>query len=397
MIAKVESAYLKGELKAIPSKSYAHRIAICNYLANGTLSGGCDGFASNDITATLNCLENIKKGCGVLDVGESGSTLRFMLPLCASLGGQYAFIGHGKLLERPNDELFSVMREHGVSVEQSDKIYIDGFLTPGKFCLRGDISSQYISGLLMALPILDGDSEIVLTTPLCSAPYVEITLEVLKSFGIKIDREENRFKILGGQTYLGGTTAEGDWSNLAFFLVGGAVNGDIRITGLNPDSVQGDMFILDILRLAGVEILIENGCVSVKKSKIKAFEFSAKDCPDLVPIASVLGAYSDGKCVIKDVERLRIKESDRILSTITMLKAFNIRAESDGKNLVVYGGKPVGGEIDSFNDHRLTMASAILALGAEGKAILTRAEAINKSYPTFFEDYIKLGGVVQYV
>ena len=397
MIAKVESAYLKGELKAIPSKSYAHRIAICNYLANGTLSGGCDGFASNDITATLNCLENIKKGCGVLDVGESGSTLRFMLPLCASLGGQYAFIGHGKLLERPNDELFSVMREHGVSVEQSDKIYIDGFLTPGKFCLRGDISSQYISGLLMALPILDGDSEIVLTTPLCSAPYVEITLEVLKSFGIKIDREENRFKILGGQTYLGGTTAEGDWSNLAFFLVGGAVNGDIRITGLNPDSVQGDMFILDILRLAGVDILIENGCVSVKKSKIKAFEFSAKDCPDLVPIASVLGAYSDGKCVIKDVERLRIKESDRILSTITMLKAFNIRAESDGKNLVVYGGKPVGGEIDSFNDHRLTMASAILALGAEGKAILTRAEAINKSYPTFFEDYIKLGGVVQYV
>ncbi len=397
MIAKVESAYLQGEIKAIPSKSYAHRIAICNYIASGALSGGCDNFVSNDIKATLDCLENLSKGNTVLDVGESGSTLRFMLPLCAVLGGRYSFICHGKLLERPNDELFSVMRAHGVSVEQTDKIYIDGKLSCGKFSLRGDISSQYISGLLMALPILKGDSEIILTTPLCSVPYVEITLEVLKSFGVKIERTKNGFKILGNQKYQGGIRAEGDWSNVAFFLVGGAVNGNVCISGVNPDSVQGDKFILDILRLAGVNFTIENDCVKVNKSKVQAFEFSAKDCPDLVPIASVLAAYSDGKSVIKDVERLKIKESDRILSTIEMLTAFGVKAESDGKSLIVYGGEIVGGAVDSFNDHRLTMASAILALGAKGSSVLRRAEAINKSYPTFFEDYEKLGGVVEYV
>jgi 3-phosphoshikimate 1-carboxyvinyltransferase len=397
LIAKVKNAFLEGEIKAIPSKSYAHRIAICNYLSDGSIDAGCENFTSNDITATLSCLECIKQGKGELDAGESGSTLRFMLPLCSAIGGKYAFTGHGKLFERPNEELFEALKLHGVKVSKTDKIYLDGKLRSGRYEIRGDISSQYISGLLMALPLLDGDSEIILTTPLCSAPYVEITLEVLKNFNVKIEKLENGFKVFGNQTYHGKVLAEGDWSNVAFFLVGGAVNGNVSVSGLNADSVQGDKYILEILRLAGVDFEFAEKGITVRKSNIKPFEFCAEDCPDLVPIVAVLASYADGKSEIRGVERLKIKESNRIESTISVLNSFGIKAESDGSKLVVYGGKPICGNAQSFNDHRLTMASAILALGAQGYSVLTGAEAINKSYPNFFDDYEKLGGVVEYV
>lgn len=396
MIAKITGGFLNGSLSAIPSKSYVHRIAICNFLANESLDI-CKEFRSNDIIATLNCLNNIKQGKTQLDVGESGSTLRFMLPFCAALGGQYSFAGHGKLMQRPNQELFEVLGAHGVKVWQEDKIFLDGKLSSGEFAIRGDISSQYVSGLLMALPMLDGDSKIVLTTPLCSAPYVEITLEVLNAFGIEIERTDNGFNVRGNQTYRGGVKAEGDWSNMAFFLVGAAINGKVTVSGLNPDSAQGDRVILDILRLAGATVTVNEKGITVEKSKLKAFEFSASNCPDLVPIAAVLAAYADGKSVIKDVERLKIKESDRIVSTIAMLSGFGIRAESDGNSLVVYGGKPIKGMADSFNDHRLPMSAAMLALGVEGESIITDAQAVNKSYPTFFDDYAKVGGLVEYV
>ena len=396
MIATVEGSYLKGTIPAIPSKSYAHRVAICNFLSKAPIAV-CKDFSSNDIDVTVACLENIRRGVNDLDVGESGSTLRFLLPLCAALGGKYSFIGHGKLMQRPNDELFAVMRAHGIKVEQTDKIYIDGKLTSGEYKIRGDISSQYISGLLMALPFLCGDSEIVLTTPLCSAPYVEITLEVLKAFGIAIERTGNGFKVCGNQKYNGNSAVEGDWSNAAFFLVGAAINGEVTISGLNSDSVQGDKFILEILRLAGAAVEMDEKGVTVKKSEIKSFEFSAGNCPDLVPIAAVLAAFANGKSVIKDVERLKIKESDRIESTMAMLNGFGIKSESDGKSFIVYGGNPVCGKADSFNDHRLAMASSILALGAQGVSTITGANAVNKSYPTFYDDCQKLGGIVKYV
>lgn len=396
MIATIEGSYLKGTISAIPSKSYAHRIAICNFLSGASITV-CKDFSSNDIDVTVACLENIRRGVNDLDVGESGSTLRFLLPLCAVLGGKYSFTGHGKLMQRPNDELFAVMRSHGIKIEQTEKIYIYGKLTSGKYEIRGDISSQYISGLLMALPFLDGDSEIVLTTPLCSAPYVEITLQVLKAFGIVVERTLNGFKVLGNQKYNGNSAVEGDWSNAAFFLVGAAINGEVTISGLNPDSVQGDKFILEILRLAGVDVCVNKKGVTVKKSEIKNFEFSASDCPDLVPIAAVLAAFANGKSVIKDVERLKIKESDRIESAMAMLNGFGINANSDGKSFIVYGGNPVCGKADSFNDHRLAMASSILALGVQGVSTITGANAVNKSYPTFYDDCQKLGGVVKYV
>ena len=390
----IESAYLSGKIPAIPSKSYAHRIAICNFLAGNRPKSGCTDFTSKDITATENCLLSLKDGKKVLDCGESGSTLRFLLPLCGALGGEYEFIGQGKLMDRPNDELFSVLNAHGIETEKTDTIKINGKLSSGIYKIRGDISSQYVSGLLMALPILDGDSEIILTTELSSKPYVEITLEVLRSFNVNIQKTDRGYKIKGGQKYFGEEFMEGDWSNSAFFLVAGAINGDITVTGLNTKSVQGDMAIIDVLKLANAIVNCTETGVRVKKSELKGFTFDAKDCPDLVPITAVLGAYAEGETIIKNIERLKIKESDRIVSTISMLSAFGISAESDGKNLIVHGGKVQGGKVDSFNDHRIAMSTAVLALLADGKSILTDAQAVNKSYPSFFSDYVKLGGKV---
>lgn len=394
MTVEIKNAFLSGEINAIPSKSYAHRIAICNFLAGKTPSACCDGFSSNDILVTEDCLKRLVKKETLLDCGESGSTLRFMLPLCAAIGGTFTFIGHGKLMQRPNEELFSVFNANGVETVKSDTITINGKLSAGKYQIRGDISSQYISGLLMALPILNGDSEIVLTTPLVSAPYVEITLEVLNAFGVEILRTSSGFYVKGNQTFYGNVLPEGDWSNMAFFLCAGAINGDICVKGLNIDSVQGDKYILDILRLAGALVQVENGTVRVEKSNLKPFVFDAENCPDLVPISAVLASYADGKSVIKNIQRLKIKESDRVESTIAMLKGFGVRAESDGVNLAVYGGSVSCGSADAFNDHRLVMSTAVLALGADGVSSISGAKAVNKSYPTFFKDYEKVGGKI---
>ena len=197
MNVKITGAKTQGVINAIPSKSYAHRIAICKYLAGQTPRVDCGQFTSKDIEVTVNCLENLLEGVRTLDCGESGSTLRFLLPLCASLGGEYTFIGHGKLMERPLEQLFIALEDNGVTVEKSDVIKINGKLKAGEYKIRGDISSQYVSGLLMALPTLEGDSRITLTTPLVSAPYVEITLQVLNEFGVKIERTSDGFIIKG--------------------------------------------------------------------------------------------------------------------------------------------------------------------------------------------------------
>lgn len=392
MTVEVLKSKVGGQKNAIPSKSYAHRIAICNFLAGKEPTSGVKGFTSNDITVTENCLKNIKDGQRVLDCGESGSTLRFFLPLCSALGGKFTFIGHGKLMERPNDELFAVLNAHGVSTVKEKQIVIDGKLTAGEFKIRGDISSQYVSGLLMALPILSEDSQIILTTPLVSAPYVEITLQVLSAFGIKIDRTETGFKVYGNQKYSGNVVAEGDWSNEAFFLVLGAIAGEITVNGLNPDSVQGDKKIIEVLKSAGAQVCISGQAVTVKKNTLKAFTFDAEDCPDIVPVSAVLASQAQGKSVIKNIQRLKIKESDRVESTIALLNAFGIKAESDGMDIVVYGGQALAGTVDSYNDHRIAMSGAVLATVANGVSVIKTAQAVNKSYPTFYSDLNSVGG-----
>ncbi len=393
MTVNVRNSFVNGEIDAIPSKSYVHRILICRYLSGEKIELG--DFKSEDMVATLNCLNALSNGESVLDCGESGSTLRFMLPLAGVIGGEYEFVGRGKLMKRPNDALFSAFFDNGVQASQTESIKIKGKLSAGEYRIRGDISSQYISGLLMALPTLDGDSKIILTTELVSAPYIEITLEVLKNFGIKIVKTDYGYFVKGKQKYQNnGLEPEGDWSNVAFFLALGAINGNVTLRGLREDSVQADRYIRTVLRLAGADIVWSGGKLTVKKSKLKAFTFDAEQCPDIVPISAVIASYADGTSVIKNVERLKIKESDRIESTIATLKAFGIFAEYIGKDLVVHGGKPRGGTVDSFNDHRIVMASAVMASGAVGDSFITGAEAVNKSYPTFFEDFARLGGKV---
>lgn len=394
MNIKVKGALVSGIVEAIPSKSYVHRISICNFLAGKTEFCNCGEFFSNDVTATINCLSALRRGETRLDAGESGSTLRFLLPLLSAIGGEYQITGHGKLMERPNQELFSALNQHGVKAEQTDCIKISGKLTSGEFYLRGDISSQYVSGLLMALPTLDGDSKIILTTSLVSEPYVDITLQVLKAYGIEITRFENGFNVKGNQKYRGELLPEGDWSNSAFFLVLGAIAGKISVQGLNLNSVQGDKKIMDVLKSAGAKISLNDGLITTEKSALNGFTLDAENCPDLVPISAVLASFASGKTVIKNVSRLKIKESDRIESTIKMLDAFNVKAEYVDGDMVVYGGKTIAGEIDSFNDHRITMSSAVMATATDCESILYRADAVNKSYPEFFVHLTKVGGIV---
>lgn len=395
MKAFVNGGKCLGQILSIPSKSYAHRIAICSYFAHKTPFGNAGDFSSQDISATENCLNDLLNGITFLDCGESGSTLRFLLPLLAVKGGNYTLTGHGKLLDRPNDELFAVLGAHGVNIQKlEDKIVVSGKLENGDFNIRGDISSQYISGLLMALPNLRGDSRIVLTTPLVSSSYVDITLEVLKEYGVKIDKTDYGFFVKGNQQFNGTVYPEGDWSNSAFFLVLGAINGDITVKGLNLDSVQGDRKIIDILKSAGACVKVANGDIKVTKSRLTAFTFDSENCPDLVPIACVLASACNGISVIKNIQRLKIKESDRITSTINMLNSFGIKAECDGVNMIVYGGKAKAGKVNSYNDHRIAMSATVLASICDGESVIDGANAINKSFPTFYKDFSSVGGQV---
>lgn len=389
MIVNIEKNFLKGEINAILSKSYLHRIMICDYLAGNPVKIGNN---SQDVFATKSCLDNLKTGN--LDCGESGSTLRFMLPLCSAIGGEYSFTCHGRLAYRPNDELFNVLRENGMFVEQTDKIHLKGKLKSGEYKIRGDISSQYISGLLMALPILEGDSLITLTSPLVSSPYVDITLEVLKGYGIKIEKILNGFKVYGNQIFRGELLAEGDWSNGAFMLVAGAINGEILVKNLNLESVQADREIYNVLKNANASMnLVDNG-LYVEKSNLNAFLLDAEDCPDIVPIASVLASFCKGETEIKNISRLKIKESDRVVSTISMLNSFGIKAIEDNNRLIVYGGKAHFGVIETFNDHRIAMSASVMASGINGVSKILGAECVNKSYPDFYKDLESLGAKI---
>lgn len=396
MIKKIFPSKLNGEVLAITSKSFAHRAMICHYLATGKVDS-LGATESADVLATKRCLFALKNG-GILDAGESGSTLRFFIPLVSAIGGKFTFVGHGKLMQRPNDELFSVLSSHGISFEKSgDTLTVTGKLTAGEFSIRGDISSQYITGLMFALPLLNGDSVINLTTSIASRPYVDITLEVLKNFGIEIVEIENKFIIKGNQKFRSiNAVVEGDWSNSAFFLVGGAISGCVTVGGLNLSSLQGDKVIVDVLKSAGAKVELNGDKVTVFKSSLSAFSFNADDCPDLVPIASILAGASKGQSVIKNVKRLKIKESNRIESTINMLSAFGVTAFEQDDNLYVNGtnGQFSGGTVSSFNDHRIAMSTAIGALIASNTVVIDGANAVDKSYPDFYKDYSLLGGKV---
>ena len=401
-----------GEVRIPSSKSIVHRQLICAALGEHEVLIRYDGL-SRDIRATADCLSalgaDIQIGENVLCVkpidgpsdvepallptGESGSTLRFLIPVAGALGRRADFIMEGRLAERPMAPFDRLLREHGMSLMRDGQIlHCDGQLEGGLFCLPGNISSQYFSGLLMALPKLGCDSILQTEGRMESAAYVELTEEVLKAAGIRFDREnETSWKIFGNQIpRLPDTvSAEGDWSNAAFFLCAAALSGHgIRVSGLNPGSCQGDRQILRILREFGAEVSVEEKSVSVRQGCRRPIEVDAMAIPDLVPVLAVLCCSAEGISRITGAARLRWKESDRLTTTTALIRSLGGEAEELPDGIVIHGsGRLRGGTAESFNDHRIAMSAAVASVLCAEPVTVLGAECVGKSYPAFWKDF----------
>ncbi len=407
---------LCGTVPAISSKSDAHRLLIAAALADAPTVLKCN-VLSEDIRATAECMRmlgaNIEYGENEitvepivrdaaetvqLDCGESGSTLRFLLPVVSALGKNGVFSGKGRLPERPVTDLRNAMGAHGVTFSPPWVFPIEtaGQLTAGKFTLKGNVSSQYVTGLLFALPLLPDDSEIELLPPVESKAYIDMTLSTLRTFGIAVETAENTYKIRGGQTYKSPrqVTVDGDWSNAAFFLTAGALGAPVTVTGLNLHSVQGDKAILDVLLKMGAKIEVDGDAVTVSPAPLKGVQIDASGIPDLVPILSVAAAAcKTGVTTVTNAARLRIKESDRLAAVNECLTNMGVVCAETDDGLVIWGGEGIrGGDVFGFNDHRMVMSMAIAATVAREKTTIREAHAVKKSYPHFFADFEKLGG-----
>ena len=408
-----------GKVKAVASKSDAHRLLICAALADGDTFVACPS-RSEDIDATARCLKALgatvnydQNGFFVtpintsskkeerlsLDCGESGATLRFMLPVCGALGMKVSILMEGRLPARPLGALYDEMVANGcvLSEQGISPLHCEGQLKSGTYTIPGDISSQYISGLLLALPLLPGESKICVTGVLESRPYVDMTLDSLRSFGVSIFEEDKQtFRIPGSQIFRSPKTlsVDGDWSNAAFWLCAGAIGPEITCTGLNLNSKQGDRAVIEILKRFGAEVCIENDSVTVSPGHLRGLDINAENTPDLVPILAAVASVAEGTTIIRNAKRLRIKESDRLHSITTSLNLLGAQITERPDGLEIIGKKILsGGTTKSFGDHRIAMTTAILSTVCSGEVILTNAEAVNKSYPGFFKDFLALGGV----
>lgn len=397
----ITPSLLSGKIVVPPSKSISHRMLICGALAKGKseikgLLDCADTNATIDILRRFGAKINLKGNdaevfgieradSGVrADCCESGSTLRFLIPVAAALGIEASFEGKGKLPERPITPYFTELTKNGIIFETEKMPYkISGRLKSGEYTLAGDISSQFITGLLFALPLLNGDSRIVLTSPLQSKPYVDITIHCLNKFGIEIEEVKDGYFVRGGQSYKPcSCEIEADMSQAAFFITANALGSDIEIVGLNPRSLQGDRAILDI----------------VKESKGNAFNVDASQIPDLVPILAVLAAFSKGTSHITNCERLRIKECDRLAAISGELNRLGAKVRENPDSLVIEGVESIhGGECETYNDHRIPMALAIASTRSTEPITLKNAECVSKSYPDFFEDFRSIGGNINVI
>ncbi len=399
----VSPGCLSGTVAAPPSKSAAHRALICAALANGksTISNIA---LSDDISATLAAVEalgaettvsgGVVEICGVktsqplcgenIFCNESGSTLRFLIPILLARGGRFTVSGRGRLMQRPLDDYFKIFDQKGIKYEkQGDKLLLEGVLSSGEFRLAGNVSSQYITGLLFALPLLDGDSEIIVTTPVESVGYIDMTLELMKQFGINVTAEKDyrRFYIPGNQIYQPQNLAvEGDYSQAAFYFVANELGSKICVTGLNEASAQGDKEIINLIK-------------QLKKDE-PVHIVDVSQVPDLVPVLSVLAAKSKGVTRIEGAARLRLKESDRLHAVYTELKKLGVQIKEEPDALEICGESRFSGAVaDSHNDHRMAMALAIAATAAEGDVTICGADSVKKSYADFWEKFAELGGV----
>jgi 3-phosphoshikimate 1-carboxyvinyltransferase len=421
MDVKIIPGPLSGICEAIPSKSDLHRLLILAALADCPtrieLSARPGAVRlSADLEATLRCLralgadivrvgnalsvtpaENIPEE-PLLDCGESGSTLRFLLPVAAALCPRARFTGGGRLPQRPLGDLRTAMEAHGVIFSAPALPFtISGRMTGGEFSLPGNVSSQYITGLLLALPHLREDSRLTLTTPLQSAGYVEITRHALSRFGVSVRSAEHGYLIPGGQTVRSPQqmTADGDWSNAAFFLTAGALSGEIGVEGLHPDSPQGDREIVPLLRQMGGQIRERDGMFRTRTSRLLGTEIDMGDIPDLLPVLASAAAVSGGETHFLNAARLRLKESDRLATTASMLRSLGGQVRELPDGLTVRGVQSLaGGMVNGAGDHRIVMAAAVAAVRCREPVTILGADAVSKSYPDFFEVYRELGGNV---
>ena len=403
MNVTIAPAQLKGTVTPPPSKSQAHRLIIAAALSDGFCKlSNVD--LSEDIQATLRCMRTLDADASadgtiirgadlvdgheepapeVMDCGESGSTLRFLIPVALALKGGGKFTGHGRLMERPQGPYFALFREKGIFYEQKDGVLtVRGKLTPGIYTLPGNVSSQFITGLLYALPLLEGDSQIVLTTDLESRGYVDMTLDALERFGVKAEYDGKRtFRVPGNQYYQHQNLAiEADWSNAAFWYGASFLGCPVEIGGLDPNSVQGDRAIA--------------GFYEQMRGKDR-LELDVSQCPDLVPPLAAMAALRAGETTaIVNAGRLRIKESDRLAAVTEVLNALGARVEEHEDHLVIRGREKLAGgvAVSGHNDHRIAMMAAIAAIRCEKPVTITGAECVKKSYPRFWEDYRRLGG-----
>ncbi|MBO5994285.1 MAG: 3-phosphoshikimate 1-carboxyvinyltransferase [Firmicutes bacterium] len=411
MNIRITKAPTGGSVRLPGSKSMAQRLMLAWALSK-TECGVTSNSTADDVAAMAGCAEKIFEAIeqkrtilsSPLNVGESAATLRFVMPVIGALGLAGDIVMEGRLPERPMEPLTTQLKEHGMTITrpEQERFHVEGQLLGGIFELPGNLSSQYISGLLMALPLLPDNSELKVIGEIQSRPYVDMTLAVLKKSGIDIIEEEpGDFYIPGSQEYRleGEYDVEGDWSAAAFWLAMGAASAKgtrLKVEGLRPDSLHGDKAILKILSEMGAEIAWEGQAVTVKAHDLKAKTIDARNIPDLVPAIAVAAVAAEGKTTIMNAERLRLKESDRLRAITEVLRSLGAMVNERPDGLEIFGGyKLHGGWVSSFNDHRIAMMAACLRVFCGGDIEIEGAEAVTKSYPAFWEDFRSLGGEME--
>ncbi len=414
MDVKVSGNGINGEVKAIPSKSDVHRALICATLADRKSRVNFVS-ASEDINATVSCLnslgakivtdengaeiEPIGKNLNIgatLDCSESGSTIRFMIPVAAALGAQSNFVGKGRLAQRPLEPLVSLMKSNGCnfSVPGEFPLKVGGKLCGNEFGIQGNVSSQFITGLLFALPVIGG-GKVKVIPPVESKKYIDMTVRTMRAYGVNVMIDGNDYLVDGSYKIINDVyNSDGDWSNAAFFLSAAAIKGQVKCTDLFSDSLQGDKQITELLKQFGANVNQGKDFTEVKSAELHGIDIDASQIPDLVPILSVVAAFAKGTTKIYNAARLRIKESDRLSAVATALNSLGADVTELEDGLIIKGNPDLkcSGTVDSFNDHRMVMSTAIAALCSGGEVTITNAQAVNKSYPSFFDDYISLGG-----
>lgn len=415
----ISNGKLKGNVSPPPSKSISHRAILCAAMANG-VSVLDNIVLSKDVSLTMDAVRAlgasvavegdriIVDGRGMFDEGdvlidchESGSTLRFLVPIALATYRRVRFVGSAHLGTRRLDPFFSIFQQDGISYTKNPSLQMDfeieGSLKGGVYRIDGNVSSQFITGLLYVLPIMNVDSKIIVENGLQSRGYIDLTIDVLQTFGIEIQNNGyEEFIIKGNQKYIPQDyTVENDFSQAAFFLCADALGNDIRVDGMNMDSLQGDKQVIDCLVKLGCRVILDEGSIKVVPENLTGAVIDGSDIPDIIPILSVVCALAKGSSRLINIERLRIKECDRLSAMSDLLTRLGVEVEELENELVIHGTDHfTGGELSSYNDHRIAMSMAIASTRGTEPFVIDNPGCVNKSYIHFWDDFRKLGGKV---